>query len=83
VSLLTRHSRGVSPTRAGRLFYERACEILRLVEETERQMTAASRLEHENIALGLTNGTATLLGARSSSRRAASCLASTSAWSRR
>jgi len=62
VSLLTRHSRGVSPTRAGRLFYERACEILRLVEETERQMTAASRLEHENIALGLTNGTATLLG---------------------
>jgi LysR family nitrogen assimilation transcriptional regulator len=62
VSLLTRHSRGVSPTRAGRLFYERACEILRLVEETERQMVAASRLEHENIALGLTNGTASLLG---------------------
>jgi LysR family nitrogen assimilation transcriptional regulator len=62
VSLLTRHSRGVSPTRTGRLFYERACEILRLVEQTERQMVAASRLEHENIALGLTNGTATLLG---------------------
>jgi len=62
VTLLTRHSRGVSPTQAGRVLYERACEILRLIEDTERQMTAASRLERENIALGLTNGTSTLVG---------------------
>ena len=60
--MLTRHSRGVSPTQAGRVLYERACEILRLIEDTERQMTAASRLERENIALGLTNGTSTLVG---------------------
>jgi LysR family nitrogen assimilation transcriptional regulator len=62
VTLLTRHSRGVSPTQAGRDLYERACEILRLIEDTERQMTVARRLERENIALGLTNGTSMLLG---------------------
>jgi LysR family nitrogen assimilation transcriptional regulator len=62
VTLLTRHSRGVSPTKAGRILYERACEILRLIEDTERQMSAAGRLEHESLVLGLTNGTATILG---------------------
>src|SRR6185369_236810 len=37
VELLERHSRGVSPTRAGQALYERACEILRLVHEAEQQ----------------------------------------------
>lgn len=62
VSLLSRHSRGVSPTKAGQILYERACEILRLVDETERQVAAAGRLEREGIVLGLTNGFANLVG---------------------
>jgi LysR family nitrogen assimilation transcriptional regulator len=62
VPLLQRHSRGVSPTRAGQILYERACEILRLVEETERQVTAAGRQEREGIVLGLTNGFANIVG---------------------
>lgn len=62
VALLQRHSRGVSPTRAGQILYERACEVLRLVEETGRQVTAAGRLEREGIVLGLTNGFANIVG---------------------
>lgn len=62
VSLLSRHSRGVSPTRAGQVLYERACEILRLVDETEREVTAAGRLEREGIVLGLTNGFMNMVG---------------------
>jgi LysR family nitrogen assimilation transcriptional regulator len=62
VSLLKRHARGVAPTRAGQVLYERACEILRLVEETERQVSAAARFEAESIVLGLTNGFLNLVG---------------------
>ncbi|RYG12788.1 MAG: LysR family transcriptional regulator [Burkholderiales bacterium] len=62
VSLLSRHSRGVSPTRAGQVLYERACEILRMVDETERQVAAAGRREREGIVLGLTNGFTNLVG---------------------
>lgn len=62
VPLLQRHSRGVSPTRAGQILYERACEVLRLVEETGRQVTAAGRMEREGIVLGLTNGFANIVG---------------------
>ncbi|MCB2002826.1 MAG: LysR family transcriptional regulator [Rhodoferax sp.] len=62
VTLLSRHSRGVSPTRAGQLLYERACEILRLVEETGREVSAAGRRDEEGIVLGLTNGFANIVG---------------------
>jgi len=62
VKLLSRHSRGVSPTRAGRLLYERACELLRLLEETSRHVTAVGRNEREGIVLGLTNGFANIVG---------------------
>lgn len=62
VQLLQRHSRGVSPTRAGQILYERVCEVLRLIEETGRQVTAAGRLEREGIVLGLTNGFANIVG---------------------
>lgn len=62
VKLLTRHSRGVSPSRAGRLLYERACEVLRLLEETGREVTALGRHEREGIVLGLTNGFANIVG---------------------
>ncbi len=62
VSLLLRHSRGVKTTRAGQLLYERACEILRLVDDTERQVAATGRFETEAVMLGLTNGFMNMVG---------------------
>lgn len=62
VSLLTRHSRGVSPTKAGRILYERACEILCQVDEAEREIVAAGRQEREGVILGLTTGVMGLIG---------------------
>jgi len=62
VELLERHSRGVSPTRAGQALYERACEILRLVHEAEQQVAAAGRFDSEVVVLGLTNGFASIVG---------------------
>jgi LysR family nitrogen assimilation transcriptional regulator len=62
VGLLTRHSRGVSPTKAGRILYERACEILRQVDEAEREIVAAGRQEREGVVLGLTTGVMVLIG---------------------
>ncbi|WP_051244179.1 LysR family transcriptional regulator [Azohydromonas australica] len=62
VELLQRHSRGASATRAGQVLYERACEILRLVEEAERQVVAAGRFATQSIVLGLTNGFVNLAG---------------------
>jgi LysR family nitrogen assimilation transcriptional regulator len=62
VKLLSRHSRGVSPTRAGRLLYERACDVLRLLEATEREVTAVGRHDREGIVLGVTNGFANIVG---------------------
>ncbi|THT97581.1 LysR family transcriptional regulator [Lampropedia puyangensis] len=56
VDLLHRHSRGVSVTRNGQFLYERACEVLRLVDDTERQIMAAARKEREGVILGVTNG---------------------------
>jgi len=62
VSLLSRHSRGVSPTRAGSVLYERACEILRMVDDTQRVVAAAGRQDVEAVVLGLTYGVMALLG---------------------
>ena len=62
VTLLSRHSRGVSPTKAGGILYQWACEILRQVDEAERQVVAAGRQEHESVVLGLTSGVMTLIG---------------------
>lgn len=62
VRLLERHSRGVSPTPAGSMLYERACEIIRLVDETERNVRAAGAPARERIVLGLTNGLINFLG---------------------
>ena len=62
VTLLSRHSRGVSPTKAGSILYQWACEILRQVDEAERQVVAAGRQEHESVVLGLTSGVMTLIG---------------------
>lgn len=53
VELLVRHSRGVAPTRAGQLVYERARQILRLVDETQQDVAALLRLQPTHIDLGL------------------------------
>jgi LysR family nitrogen assimilation transcriptional regulator len=63
VALLQRHSRGVKPTTAGQILYERACDILRIVEDTQRDVKAAGGAQRESIALGMTNGVTNLLGA--------------------
>lgn len=42
VALLERHSRGVKPTRAGNLLYERALDILRRIDEAHQDVTALS-----------------------------------------
>jgi LysR family transcriptional regulator, nitrogen assimilation regulatory protein len=62
VTLLSRHSRGVSPTKAGRVLYEWACEILRQVDEAEREVVAAGRQEREGVVLGMTTGVMALIG---------------------
>jgi len=63
VPLLIRHSRGVSPTDAGKRLYERACEILRLVEAARAEVMAGRGAAAENITLGLTPGLGKLFGA--------------------
>ena len=54
IALLTRHSRGVEPTKAGALLYQRAMEILRLVERTEAEIASTDREASEPIRLGTT-----------------------------
>jgi LysR family transcriptional regulator, nitrogen assimilation regulatory protein len=54
VSLLARHSRGVEPTKAGRLLHERANAILKMVEQARRDVAACECEESETIRLGIT-----------------------------
>lgn len=54
IALLTRHSRGVEPTKSGALLHQRAIEILRLVERTEAEIGSADREASEPIRLGMT-----------------------------
>lgn len=54
VSLLIRHSRGVEPTPAGALLYERALAILNLVDKTGAEVSARDRVSTEAVRLGLT-----------------------------
>ena len=54
VDLLVRHSRGAVPTSAGTRLFERARSILKLIEETRQEITAAGRRARENVALGVT-----------------------------
>jgi LysR family transcriptional regulator, nitrogen assimilation regulatory protein len=57
-----RHSRGVTPTQAGRVLYDRAREILRAVEEAKKEVASFGGPENENIILGLTPGVMKLIG---------------------
>ena len=54
VALLMRHSRGVEPTKAGSLLHARALTILKLVEETRREVSTCEREGSEAIRLGIT-----------------------------
>ena len=54
IALLVRHSRGVEPTPAGALLHARALAILKLVEETRKEVTDQDRAGSEAIRLGLT-----------------------------
>lgn len=63
VSLLVRHSRGVSATTAGKVLYERACEILRAVDDAKREIKSFTGTINESVLLGLTPGITKLVGA--------------------
>jgi len=54
VALLVRHSRGVEPTPAGKLLHTRARAILKLVDDTRREVAACEREESETIRMGIT-----------------------------
>jgi LysR family nitrogen assimilation transcriptional regulator len=62
VPLLTRHSRGVEPTPAGTLLRERATEILKLVEQTRKDVSAGRDHETESIRLGITPALMLIVG---------------------
>lgn len=63
VELLVRHSRGISMTEAGRLLYERGVEIMRLVDEARRDVSAFSQSSQQVVSIGLTSSTLRMLGA--------------------
>jgi LysR family nitrogen assimilation transcriptional regulator len=54
VALLVRHSRGVEPTKAGTLLHARALAILKLVEESRKDVQSCERENSEAIRLGIT-----------------------------
>jgi LysR family nitrogen assimilation transcriptional regulator len=60
--LLTRHSRGVEPTPAGRTLFERAQKILALVDETRAEMLALRGATSETLRLGITPSIMSLIG---------------------
>lgn len=62
VVLLTRHSRGVSPTDAGRLLYERAHTVLLLLEQTRQDLQAMQTATRFPLRLGVTTSMAMLVG---------------------
>jgi len=52
-ALLTRHSRGITPTQAGVLVYERALKILDDVEAAERDVRRLSSDRRDHLVLGV------------------------------
>ena len=62
VALLVRHSRGVEPTKAGRLLHARARSILKQVEEARREVSTCDREDSETIRLGITPSLMLILG---------------------
>lgn len=62
VALLVRHSRGVSPTEAGRRLFERAREILLDVEDMKREVQTLGASRKDSIVLGLSPSIMLLIG---------------------
>lgn len=60
--LFERHSRGVSVTQAGQKLYERACVILKLMEEAEAEIKAFGENRQETLTLGVTPSIMHLVG---------------------
>lgn len=60
--LFERHSRGVSVTPAGQQLYERACVILRLMEDAENEIKALGENRRETLTLGVTPSIMRLVG---------------------
>jgi len=62
LDLLVRHSRGVTPTEAGKLLFERARRILADVEATQRELLAFSSPKIDHVVLGMPPSLMLLLG---------------------
>ncbi|MFY9734197.1 MAG: LysR family transcriptional regulator, partial [Rhodoplanes sp.] len=62
VALLVRHSRGVVPTEAGRLLYDRAVAILAQLAEARGEVAALGRGSRETVTLGLSPSLMLLVG---------------------
>ena len=62
LELLVRHSRGVKPTQAGRLLFERARRIIADVESTQRELQAMTTLRTDHVVLGVPPSLMLLLG---------------------
>lgn len=60
--LLTRHSRGVEATPAGRVLFERAQQILRLVDHTRAEMLALAGPMTETVRIGVTPAIMNMIG---------------------
>lgn len=54
VTLLVRHSRGIEPTEAGKLLHGRAVAIIKQVDDTRRDVSAAGAEIHESVRFGIT-----------------------------
>jgi DNA-binding transcriptional LysR family regulator len=51
--LIVRSGRRLEPTEAGQFLYQRACDILRTVEDTKHQTVAVAHLERRVLKIGL------------------------------
>jgi len=63
VTLLARHSRGVTPTPAGQRLYARSAEVFDLLESIRKEVVALDRQQRPAISLGLTPSLTLLIGA--------------------
>jgi len=62
LDLLVRHSRGVTPTEAGKLLFERARRIIADVEAAQRELQALSAPRTDHVVLGVPPSLMLLLG---------------------
>lgn len=60
--LLRRHARGIEPTEAGRLLYDRAREILRQFDEMRRDVSLKGRASEERISIGAPPSVVNVIG---------------------